>query len=79
MRSRVLSVLKRDYRREFAEFGGLIAYANDFGEQFPQAAADVDRFMSAFWPKADIAFAYSLGGAMPTLFESSQRMNFDFS
>jgi len=33
------------YRGEFAEFGGLSAYANDFGEQFPQAAVYVDRIL----------------------------------
>jgi putative ABC transport system substrate-binding protein len=33
------------YRREFAEAGGLIAYANDFAEQFPQAATYVDRIL----------------------------------
>jgi ABC-type uncharacterized transport system substrate-binding protein len=39
------------YRREFAEGGGLIAYANDFGEQFPQAAAYVDRILKGAKPK----------------------------
>ncbi|MFZ0350282.1 MAG: ABC transporter substrate binding protein [Pseudolabrys sp.] len=38
------------YRREFAEGGGLIAYANDFGEQFPQAAAYVDRILKGAKP-----------------------------
>jgi ABC-type uncharacterized transport system substrate-binding protein len=38
------------YRREFAEAGGLIAYANDFGEQFPQAAAYVDRILKGAKP-----------------------------
>jgi putative tryptophan/tyrosine transport system substrate-binding protein len=38
------------YRREFADFGGLIAYANDFGEQFPQAAAYVDRILKGAKP-----------------------------
>jgi putative ABC transport system substrate-binding protein len=33
------------YRREFAEAGGLIAYASDFAEQFPQAASYVDRIL----------------------------------
>ena len=33
------------YRREYAEAGGLIAYANDFAEQFPQAATYVDRIL----------------------------------
>jgi putative ABC transport system substrate-binding protein len=39
------------YRREFTEFGGLIAYANDFGEQFPQAAAYVDRILKGAKPE----------------------------
>jgi len=39
------------YRREFAEFGGLIAYANDFGEQFPQAAVYVDRILKGAKPE----------------------------
>jgi ABC-type uncharacterized transport system substrate-binding protein len=38
------------YRREFAEVRGLIAYANDFGEQFPQAAAYVDRILKGAKP-----------------------------
>jgi putative ABC transport system substrate-binding protein len=38
------------YRREFAEAGGLIAYANDFAEQFPQAAAYVDRILKGAKP-----------------------------
>jgi len=38
------------YRREFAEGGGLMAYANDFGEQFPQAAAYVDRILKGAKP-----------------------------
>ena len=38
------------YRRELAEGGGLIAYANDFGEQFPQAAAYVDRILKGAKP-----------------------------
>jgi ABC-type uncharacterized transport system substrate-binding protein len=39
------------YRRELAEAGGLISYANDFGEQFPQAAAYVDRILKGAKPK----------------------------
>jgi len=42
------------YRREFAEAGGLIAYANDFAEQFPQAAAYVDRILKGAKP-ADLS------------------------
>ena len=38
------------YRREFAEAGGLIAYANDCAEQFPQAAAYVDRILKGAKP-----------------------------
>lgn len=38
------------YRREFVEAGGLIAYANDFGEQFPQAAEYVDRILKGAKP-----------------------------
>ena len=38
------------FRREFAETGGLIAYANDFGQQFPQAAAYVDRILKGAKP-----------------------------
>lgn len=38
------------YRREFAEAGGLLAYANDFAEQFPQAAAYVDRILKGAKP-----------------------------
>ena len=38
------------YRREFADAGGLIAYANDFAEQFPQAAAYVDRILKGAKP-----------------------------
>jgi putative ABC transport system substrate-binding protein len=38
------------YRREFAEAGGLIAYASDFAEQFPQAAAYVDRILKGAKP-----------------------------
>jgi putative ABC transport system substrate-binding protein len=39
------------YRREFAEAGGLISYANDFAEQFPQAAAYVDRILRGAKPQ----------------------------
>ena len=39
------------YRREFAEAGGLISYANDFAEQFPQAAAYVDRILKGAKPQ----------------------------
>ena len=39
------------YRREFAEAGGLIAYANDFAEQFPQAATYVDRILRGAKPE----------------------------
>ena len=38
------------YRREFAEAGGLIAYASDFGEHFPQAATYVDRILKGTKP-----------------------------
>ena len=38
------------YRREFADAGGLIAYASDFAEQFPQAAAYVDRILKGAKP-----------------------------
>ena len=38
------------FRREFTETGGLIAYANDFAEQFPQAAAYVDRILKGTKP-----------------------------
>jgi putative tryptophan/tyrosine transport system substrate-binding protein len=38
------------HRREFAEAGGLISYANDFAEQFPQAAAYVDRVLKGAKP-----------------------------
>jgi putative ABC transport system substrate-binding protein len=38
------------FRREFAEAGGLIAYASDFAEQFPQAAAYVDRILKGAKP-----------------------------
>jgi ABC-type uncharacterized transport system substrate-binding protein len=38
------------YRHEFAEAGGLIAYASDFAEQFPQAAAYVDRILKGAKP-----------------------------
>jgi putative tryptophan/tyrosine transport system substrate-binding protein len=38
------------YRREFAEAGGLIAYASDFAEQFPQAAVYVDRILKGAKP-----------------------------
>jgi len=38
------------FRREFTEAGGLIAYANDFAEQFPQAAAYVDRILKGTKP-----------------------------
>jgi putative tryptophan/tyrosine transport system substrate-binding protein len=38
------------YRHEFAEAGGLIAYGNDFAEQFPQAAAYVDRILKGAKP-----------------------------
>ena len=33
------------YLREYVDAGGMIAYANDFAEQFPQAAAYVDRIL----------------------------------
>jgi putative ABC transport system substrate-binding protein len=39
------------YRREFVEAGGLISYANDFGEQFPQAATYVDRILKGAKPE----------------------------
>ena len=39
------------YRREFAEAGGLVAYANDFAEQFPQAATYVDRILRGAKPE----------------------------
>jgi putative ABC transport system substrate-binding protein len=39
------------YRREFAEAGGLISYASDFAEQFPQAAAYVDRILKGAKPQ----------------------------
>ena len=39
------------YRREFAEAGGLIAYASDFAEQFPQAATYVDRILKGAKPQ----------------------------
>ena len=39
------------YRREFVEAGGLIAYANDFAEQFPQAATYVDRILKGAKPE----------------------------
>jgi putative ABC transport system substrate-binding protein len=39
------------YQREFAEVGGLIAYANDFAEQFPQAATYVDRILKGAKPQ----------------------------
>jgi hypothetical protein len=45
------------YRREFAEAGGLIAYANDFAEQFPQAAAYVDRILKGTKPAGPRASA----------------------
>jgi putative tryptophan/tyrosine transport system substrate-binding protein len=38
------------YRREFSEAGGLVSYANDFAEQFPQAAAYVDRILKGAKP-----------------------------
>jgi len=38
------------YRREFADAGGLIAYASDFAEQFPQAAPYVDRILKGAKP-----------------------------
>ena len=38
------------YRREYPEVGGLIAYGNDFAEQFPQAAAYVDRILKGAKP-----------------------------
>jgi putative tryptophan/tyrosine transport system substrate-binding protein len=38
------------YLREFAETGGLIAYASDFAEQFPQAADYVDRILKGAKP-----------------------------
>ncbi|MFZ0175456.1 MAG: ABC transporter substrate-binding protein [Pseudolabrys sp.] len=39
------------YRREFAEAGGLVAYANDFAEQFPPAATYVDRILKGAKPE----------------------------
>jgi putative tryptophan/tyrosine transport system substrate-binding protein len=33
------------------EAGGLIAYANDFAEQFPQAAVYVDRILKSAKPE----------------------------
>jgi putative tryptophan/tyrosine transport system substrate-binding protein len=39
------------YRREFTEAGGLISYANDFAEQFPQAAAYFDRILKGAKPQ----------------------------
>jgi ABC-type uncharacterized transport system substrate-binding protein len=39
------------YRREYAEAGGLIVYASDFGEQFPQAAKYVDRILKGAKPE----------------------------
>ena len=39
------------YRREFAGAGGLIAYASDFAEQFPQAATYVDRILKGAKPQ----------------------------
>jgi len=39
------------YRREFVEAGGLIAYASDFAEQFPQAATYVDRILKGAKPE----------------------------
>jgi putative tryptophan/tyrosine transport system substrate-binding protein len=38
------------YRREFADAGGLIAYASDFAEQFPQAASYADRILKGTKP-----------------------------
>ena len=38
------------YLREFGEAGGLIAYASDFAEQFPQAEAYVDRILKGAKP-----------------------------
>jgi len=38
------------YRHEYAQTGGLIAYANDFAEHFPQAAAYVDRILKGAKP-----------------------------
>ena len=38
------------YRREYAESGGLIAYASDFGEQYPKAAAYIDRILKGAKP-----------------------------
>jgi putative ABC transport system substrate-binding protein len=38
------------YRREFADAGGLIAYASDFAEQFPQAASYADRILKGAKP-----------------------------
>ena len=38
------------FRREFAEAGGLIAYASDFAEHFPQAAVYVDRILKGAKP-----------------------------
>jgi putative ABC transport system substrate-binding protein len=38
------------YLREFPEAGGLISYASDFAEQFPQAAAYVDRILKGAAP-----------------------------
>lgn len=39
------------YLREYAEAGGLISYANDFAEQFPQAAAYVGRILKGEKPQ----------------------------
>jgi len=38
------------YRREFTQTGGLMAYSNDFGEQFSQAAPYVDRILKGAKP-----------------------------
>ena len=39
------------YVREYVEAGGLIAYSNDFAEQFPQAATYVDRILKGAKPE----------------------------
>jgi putative tryptophan/tyrosine transport system substrate-binding protein len=39
------------YRREYVEAGGLISYASDFAEQFPQAAGYVDRILKGAKPE----------------------------
>jgi ABC-type uncharacterized transport system substrate-binding protein len=46
-----ITLLAARYRvREYAEAGGLIAYASDFAEQFPQAAPYVDRILKGAKP-----------------------------